>query len=222
MYGSSPEHPDGEDIFYYLTVYNEPYQQPTMPQVPDRAAMEEGIRRGIYLYQAAPGNGENRPRAQILVSGVAIHAALKAQRLLADEWGVAADVWSVTSWTELRRDAMSCDEHALLHPEDQARTPYVSRALADTTGPVVAVSDWMRAVPDQIARWVPGDYASLGTDGYGLSDTRDATRRHFHVDAESVTVAVLEQLARRGEVKADAATEAVDRYQINQVPTTDG
>ncbi|HEY9391111.1 MAG TPA: pyruvate dehydrogenase (acetyl-transferring), homodimeric type [Mycobacteriales bacterium] len=221
MYGSSPEHPDGENVFYYLTVYNEPYQQPAMPEVADRAAMEEGIRRGIYRYQAAPEGDQNRPQAQILSSGVAIHAALKAQRLLAEEWGVAADVWSVTSWTELRRDAMACDEHALLHPDDPARTPYVTSTLANASGPVVAVSDWMRAVPDQISRWVPGDYASLGTDGYGLSDTRPATRRHFHVDGESVTVAVLEQLARRGEVKADSVNEALRRYRIDEVPPTE-
>ena len=221
MYGSSPEHPDGENVFYYLTVYNEPYQQPAMPEVADRAAMEEGIRRGIYRYQVAPEGDQNRPQAQILSSGVAIHAALKAQRLLAEEWGVAADVWSVTSWTELRRDAMACDEHALLHPDDPARTPYVTSTLANASGPVVAVSDWMRAVPDQISRWVPGDYASLGTDGYGLSDTRPATRRHFHVDGESVTVAVLEQLARRGEVKADMVNEALRRYRIDEVPPTE-
>ena len=221
MYGSSPEHPDGENVFYYLTVYNEPYQQPAMPEVADRAAMEEGIRRGIYRYQVAPEGDQNRPQAQILSSGVAIHAALKAQRLLAEEWGVAADVWSVTSWTELRRDALSCDEHALLHPDDPARTPYVTSTLANASGPVVAVSDWMRAVPDQISRWVPGDYASLGTDGYGLSDTRPATRRHFHVDGESVTVAVLEQLARRGEVKADSVNEALRRYRIDEVPPTE-
>ena len=221
MYGSSPEHPDGENVFYYLTVYNEPYQQPAMPEVADRAAMEEGIRRGIYRYQVAPEGDQNRPQAQILSSGVAIHAALKAQRLLAEEWGVAADVWSVTSWTELRRDAMACDEHALLHPDDPARTPYVTSTLANASGPVVAVSDWMRAVPDQISRWVPGDYASLGTDGYGLSDTRPATRRHFHVDGESVTVAVLEQLARRGEVKADSVNEALRRYRIDEVPPTE-
>ena len=221
MYGSSPEHPDGENIFYYLTVYNEPYQQPAMPEVADRAAMEEGIRRGIYRYQTAPEGEQNRPQAQILTSGVTIHSALKAQRLLADEWGVAADVWSVTSWTELRRDALSCDEHALLHPDDPAHTPYVTTVLANTAGPVVAVSDWMRAVPDQISRWVPGDYASLGTDGYGLSDTRNATRRHFHIDGESVTVAVLEQLARRGEVKADMVNEALRRYRIDEVPPTE-
>jgi len=231
MYGSTPEHPHGEDIFYYLTVFNEPYQQPAMPEGVD----EEGIRRGIYRYAQAPPNGHGhsyghghgygygsggngpRPQAQILASGVAIQAALRAQQLLAEQWGVAADVWSVTSWSELRRDAVAADEHALLHPGEPARLPYVTQALADAPGPVVAVSDWMRAVPDQIVRWVPGDYASLGTDGFGMSDTRAALRRHFHVDAESVTVAVLTELARRGEVKREILQQAVDGYRLTDV-----
>jgi pyruvate dehydrogenase E1 component len=231
MYGSTPEHPHGEDIFYYLTVFNEPYQQPAMPE----GVNEEGIRRGIYRYAQAPANGYGgygyghghgsgygagngpRPQAQILASGVAIQSALRAQRLLAEQWGIAADVWSVTSWSELRRDAVAADEHALLHPSEPARTPYVTQALADAQGPVVAVSDWMRAVPDQIARWVPGEYSSLGTDGFGVSDTRGALRRHFHVDAESVTVAVLSELARRGEVKRELLQQAVDGYRLTDV-----
>lgn len=217
MTGSTQEHPHGEDIFYYLTVYNEPYQQPAMPEGVDRAELEDGIARGIYRYQAAPEGEPSRPRAQILVSGVAIHAALAAQRRLAEEWGVAADVWSVTSWNELRRDAVDCEQHALLHPDEQPRVPYVTQTLTDAPGPCVAVSDWMRAVPDQISRWVPGDYTSLGTDGFGLSDTRGATRRHFHVDGESVTVAVLECLARRGDIKREAAVEAVQRYRLGDV-----
>jgi pyruvate dehydrogenase E1 component len=117
---------------------------------------------------------------------------------------VSADVWSATSWTELRRDAERVEEYNLLHPGEEPRVPYVTMALADAPGPVVAVSDFMRAVPDLIARWVPGDYTSLGTDGFGLSDTRHALRRHFHVDAESIVVATLSQLARRGEVAANA------------------
>jgi pyruvate dehydrogenase E1 component len=225
MYGSSPEHPNGEDIFYYLTVYNEPYVQPAMPEGVD----VEGIRRGIYRYAAAPPNGssdaygyggghaDSRPRAQILASGVALPSALKAQQLLADQWGVAADVWSVTSWSELRRDAVAADEHALLHPNEPPRMPYVTQVLADARGPVVAVSDWMRAVPDQISRWVPGEYTSLGTDGFGTSDTRGALRRHFHIDAESVTVATLTELARRGEIKHEAVQQAVDGYRLTEV-----
>jgi pyruvate dehydrogenase E1 component len=217
MYGSTEQHPHGEDIFYYLTVYNEPYRQPAMPEGID----VEGIRRGIYRYAAAPAGDQNRPRAQILASGVAVLAALKAQAKLAEEWGVAADVWSVTSWNELRRDAVAADEHALLHPSEQARTPYVTEVLSDAPGPVVAVSDWMRAVPDQISRWVPGDYSSLGTDGYGRSDTRGALRRYFHVDAESTVVAVLTELARRGEVKPEALQQAVDGYQLTEVAAAD-
>jgi pyruvate dehydrogenase E1 component len=143
--------------------------------------------------------------------------ALRAQELLAQDWGVAADVWSATSWTELRRDALAADEHNLLHPELEARVPYVTKALSGTAGPVVAVSDWMRAVPDQISQWVPGDYTSLGADGFGFADTRGAARRYFHIDAESVVVAVLAQLARRGEVKQEAVADAIARYQVLDV-----
>jgi pyruvate dehydrogenase E1 component len=123
----------------------------------------------------------------------------------------------VTSWNELRREAVECEQQTLLDPGPDSPVPYVTTKLADAAGPVVAVSDWMRAVPDQIARWVPGDYTSLGTDGFGFADTRGAARRFFHVDAESVVVAVLEQLARRGEVKPEAPREAIDRYRLDDV-----
>jgi len=153
----------------------------------------------------------------VLASGVGLPWALKAQQLLANDWGVAADVWSATSWTELRRDAVECEEHNLLHPADEPKVPYVTSALAGTGGPVVAVSDYMRAVPDLIARWVPTDYTSLGTDGYGMSDTRHALRRHFHIDAESIVVATLRLLARRGEVPASAPADAAVKYAIDDV-----
>jgi pyruvate dehydrogenase E1 component len=130
---------------------------------------------------------------------------------------VAADVWSATSWTELRRDAVECERYNLLHPDQPARVPYVTQALRDAPGPVIAVSDFMRAVPDLIARWVPGDYTSLGTDGFGLSDTRSALRRHFHVDAESIVVATLGQLAARGEVPAGTPAEAAQKYALEDV-----
>src|SRR5229473_7458564 len=219
MYGESPEYPHGEDIFYYLTVYNEPYQQPPMPadSADARAELEQAILRGLYRYApaAAEPDGE-RPRAQILASGVAVRWALQAQRLLAGDWGVAADVWSATSWTELRRDALACEEWNLLNPDAQARVPYVTQALEGQQGPVVAVSDWIRAVPDQIARWVPAPFTSLGTDGFGFSDTRPAARRFFHVDAESITLAVLSQLARRGEVKHETLSQAIAKYRLDQ------
>jgi pyruvate dehydrogenase E1 component len=143
--------------------------------------------------------------------------ALKAQELLAQDWGVGADVWSVTSWTELRRDAVEVEEHNLLNPGDQPRRPYIWQKLEGTEGPAVAVSDFMRAVPDLISRWVPNDFTSLGTDGFGMSDTRHALRRHFHVDGESVAVATLRQLALRGKVPMHVPAEAAKKYAIDDV-----
>jgi pyruvate dehydrogenase E1 component len=223
MYGSTEEHPHGEDIFYYLTVYNEPYVQPPEPtDYPGGSeALERGVLRGLYKYAAAPelpanGNGGGeRPTARILASGVALRWALDAQRLLAEDWGVAAEAWSATSWTELRREALACEEWNLLHPDAEHRVPHVTQLLEGPGGPVVAVSDWMRAVPDQIARWVPAPFSSLGTDGYGFSDTRAAARRFFHVDAESITLAVLSQLARRGEVKPEVLGQAIEKYRLD-------
>jgi pyruvate dehydrogenase E1 component len=199
MYG-----PDAEDVFYYLTVYNEPKVQPAMPE-----GVEEGILKGLYRYREAQSPATDAPRLQLLASGTAIHWALDAQRLLAEDWGVAADVWSAPSWTELRREALECDA-ALLRGEE--RVPYVTRALEGAPGPVVAVSDWMRAVPDQIAQWVEQDWTSVGTDGFGLSDTRDAARRHFGVDPQSLVVQALGALAKRGDIAPAKVKEAVARY----------
>jgi pyruvate dehydrogenase E1 component len=228
MYSPSPDHPDGEDIFYYLAVYNEPYVQPPVPaDYPGGVeALERGVLRGLYRYADAPAPAETgaaggerpaeRPRAQILASGVGLRWALEAQKLLAEDWGVAAEAWSATSWTELRRDALSCDEWNMLHPDDaNPRVPYVVSALADHPGPVVAVSDWIRAVPDQIARWVSAPYTSLGTDGWGFSDTRPAARRFFHVDAPSVTLAVLTQLVKAGELKPEVLGQAISKYRLD-------
>jgi pyruvate dehydrogenase E1 component len=205
MYGEN-----SENIYYYLTVYNEPYMQPAEPENLD----VEGLLKGLYLY--APAEIRSKKKAQILASGVGVNWALKAQKLLAEDWGVAASVWSVTSWNELRRDGLETDSHNLLHPSDNKQA-YVTKKLASAEGPVVAVSDFMRAVQDQIAPWVPGQFSSLGTDGFGLSDTRGALRRHFKVDAESIVVATLQQLAKQGEVKAKTVQEAIDKYQINDV-----
>jgi pyruvate dehydrogenase E1 component len=227
MYTPSPDYPDGESIFYYLTVYNEPYVQPAVPaDYPGGIeALERGILRGLYRYADAPqpaeagqASGEqpaDRPQAQILASGVALRWALDAQRLLAEDWGVAAGAWSATSWTELRRDALSCDEWNMLHPDVKPRVPHVVSALADHAGPVVAVSDWIRAVPDQIARWVGAPFSSLGTDGWGFSDTRQAARRFFHVDAESITLAVLTQLVKTGELKPEVLGQAISKYRLD-------
>jgi len=209
MYGEN-----SENVYYYLTVYNEPYMQPTEPENLDI----EGLLKGIYLY--APAEIRSKKKAQILASGVGVNWALKAQKLLAEDWGVAASVWSVTSWNELRRDGLETDSHNLLHPSDNKQA-YITKKLANAEGPVIAVSDFMRAVQDQIAPWVPAQFASLGTDGFGLSDTRGALRRHFKVDAESIVVATLQQLAKQGDVKAKTVQEAIDKYQINDVTAAD-
>jgi pyruvate dehydrogenase E1 component len=206
MYGQQQE-----NVFYYLTLYNEPILQPVEPSDVDT----EGLLKGIYRY--SPAAETEGPKAQILASGTGMQWALKAQQLLAQDWGVGADVWSVTSWTELRRDAMDVEEHNLMHPGDQPKQPYIRQKLDGTPGPVVAVSDWMRAVPDLISRWIPNDYTSLGTDGYGMSDTRHALRRHFHVDAESIAVATLRQLALRGDIPAHVPAEAAKKYAIDDV-----
>ncbi|MFF8312746.1 pyruvate dehydrogenase (acetyl-transferring), homodimeric type [Streptomyces lydicus] len=209
MYGEN-----AEDIFYYLTVYNEPILHPAEPADVD----VEGILKG--LHRVKPGEkGEHA--AQILASGVAVPWAVEAQQILADEWNVKADVWSATSWNELRREAVDAEEHNLLHPEEEQRVPYVTQKLQGAEGPTVAVSDWMRSVPDQIARWVPGTYQSLGADGFGFADTRGAARRFFHIDAQSIVLSVLTELAKEGKVDRSLLKQAIDRYQLLDVAAAD-
>jgi pyruvate dehydrogenase E1 component len=208
MVGSTDEFPHGEDVFYYITIYNEPILQPAQPEGLDVT----DLLAGLYHFASPSPSLLEGPRAQLLASGVAVPWALEAQRLLADDWGVGADVWSATSWTQLRREALLCDVHNLLHPDAERLVPYVTRKLSGAPGPVVAVSDYMRAVPDQIARWVPGAYASLGTDGFGFSDTRAATRKFFHVDAPSIVLQTLSELARAGDVAADVPAKAAAQY----------
>ncbi len=219
MYAPTDAHPHGEDVFYYLTLYNEPIPQPAQPEDLDT----EGLLKGLYRYQAGAavlGGEQSPPKVQLLASGSALPWALEAQHRLADEWGVSADVWSATSWTELRRDALDCDRIALDDPDGTGPLPYVTRVLSGAPGPVVAVSDYMRAVPDQIAPWVPAEWTSLGTDGWGRSDTRAALRRHFRVDAQSIVVAALAELARRGEVKRETVRHAREAYALHDVNAT--
>ncbi len=214
MYGGTEERPQGEDVLYYLTVYNEPTVQPKQPDNLD----VDGLLRGIYHVAVPPqvhGDGGNVPRAQLLASGVAFPWITEAQRLLAEDWGVAVDTWSVTSWNELARDGVAAEEWNLLHPSEAPRVPYVTNKLKEAEGPFIAVTDFMRAVPDQIAKWVPGEFRALGTDGFGFADTRAAARRFFHVDAQSIVVATLEALADRGEVKREMVQEAFDKYRID-------
>ena len=216
MFGTDDSLTDDErNVIYYLTVYNEPMAQPVEPENVDR----EGILRGMYLYAAGSSEGlpESAPRVQLLASGVGMGWALEAQELLRSDWGVVADVFSVTSWNELRRDGLRCDEAAFLNPDAEAPVPWVTQQLAGRPGPVVAVSDYMRAVQDQIAQWVPGDFSSLGADGFGFSDTRPAARRVFHIDGPSMAVQALQALAARGEVDPSVAREAASRYRLNDV-----
>ncbi|WP_336644566.1 pyruvate dehydrogenase (acetyl-transferring), homodimeric type [Microbacterium sp. USHLN186] len=207
MYG-----PDSTDRnwIYNLMVYNEPIVQPAEPADVD----VEGILGGIHRISAAQGEG---PRTHLLASGIGVTWALEAQQLLRDDWGVAADVFSVTSWTELRRDAVRAEEQAFLHPENGVRTPFLQKQLAGHDGPIVAVSDYAKDLPDQIRQFVKNDWATLGADGFGFSDTRAAARRFFKIDSHSVVVRALQLLAARGEVDTSAPAQAAERYRLLDV-----
>ncbi len=207
MYGG--QHPD-PNVMYYLTVYNEPLVHPAEPADVD----VDGIVRGIHRISVGEGDG---PRAQLLASGVGVPWVMEAQQLLKEDWGVIADVWSVTSWTELRRDGLAADEHNFLHPEEEPRTAYITEKLRDTPGPVVAVSDYMHAVQDQIRPWVQHRFATLGADGFGFSDTRPAARRFFKIDGPSVVVRTLQALADEGVVDRSLAAQAIEKYRLHDV-----
>jgi pyruvate dehydrogenase E1 component len=197
---------DQESCFYYLTLYNENYVQPPMP-----AGVEDGIVKGLYLYQAADAKAAKARRVQLLGSGVLLKDVLRAQQILAEKFDVAADVWSAPSYVQLRRDAIECDRWNLMHPDQEEKVPYVVSQLGPAEGPIVAVSDYMRAVPEMIAKWFPGRFLALGTDGFGRSDSRPALRRHFEVDAEHTAWAALVQLARAGKFpKKDLAKAQKD------------
>ncbi|MFP4635503.1 MAG: pyruvate dehydrogenase (acetyl-transferring), homodimeric type [Nitriliruptoraceae bacterium] len=198
----------GEDVIYYLTVYNEPVPQPAMPDhVEDQQVVD-----GLYRYQEGPG-GEHT--AHVLASGTIINEALRAQTLLKDDWDVSADVWSAPGWNRLLRDGAAIESWNRTNPESEPRTPLVTRILEGTEGPYVAVSDWMRATPFQIADWMPGPFAVLGTDGFGRSDTREQLRRYHRVDAESIAYCVLAELVKLGEVDAGVLPKAMERYELN-------
>ncbi len=191
-----------EDLFYYITLYNENYPMPPMPAT----ATPEGILKGIYLYQPAP---EGRKAAvQLFGSGPILNEALRAQRILEERYGIPAAVWSVTSYNELRRDALAAERWNRLHPAEPARTPYIVKALEGAEGPVVAASDYMKAVADQVAPWLAGRLESLGTDGFGRSDNREYLRMHFEVNAESIAVTALSRLARDGRFDPAKAAES--------------
>ncbi|MBJ7469940.1 MAG: pyruvate dehydrogenase (acetyl-transferring), homodimeric type, partial [Solirubrobacteraceae bacterium] len=199
-----------EDVFFYLTVMNENYEQPALPE-----GSEDAILRGMHrIAEAGDGDG---PTVQLLGSGTILREVLAAAELLREDWGVQSDVWSVTSFTQLRRDGLEADRVSRLHPENERVVPYVEEQLAGK-GPVVAATDYVRAFADQIRQWIDAPYEVLGTDGYGRSDYRVALRSFFEVDRFHVTVAALYRLALAGTIEASVVADAIKKYDID----TDG
>ena len=206
-----PDSGRDRNIMYYLTVYNEPMVQPAEPADVD----VEGIIKGIHRIADAPES--DGPEVQLLASGVGVPWALEARRILAQDWGVRASVWSVTSWGELRREALAVDRNNFLNPSGPRGVPYLTSRLASAQGPFIATSDYDHAVPDLIRPWVPGSYHVLGADGFGFSDTRAAARRHYLIDADSVVVKALQALADDGMLSRSVLQHAVDRYDLSNV-----
>jgi pyruvate dehydrogenase E1 component len=202
MYG------EGEEIFYYLTLYNENYEMPPMPP-----GAEEGILKGLYKFR--PGPDGLKHKAQLLSSGPILLQALRAQEILADKFGVSTDVWSATSFKRLRNDALNAQRWNMLHPTEPPRSSHLETVLAGQPGPFIAVTDYMKLVADQIAPWVPGGLFTLGTDGFGRSDTRPALRRFFEVDAECTVVGVLYALARKGALPMSEVARAIRELGVN-------
>jgi pyruvate dehydrogenase E1 component len=194
---------NNEDHFYYLTVCNENYVHPAMPNVPN---IREGILRGLYRYQPSAAGA---PQVNLFGSGPILNEALKAQAILQDKYGVASDVWSVTSYTELRRDALAVDRWNRLHPAEAPRTPYLVEALGNVDLPIIAATDYMKIVADQIAPWLPGKLTALGTDGFGRSENREHLRRHFEVDAASIVAAALSRLSAWKRFDSEKAHQAI-------------
>jgi pyruvate dehydrogenase E1 component len=197
-----------EDLFYYLALYNENYPMPAMP----KDLNPEGVLKGIYRYQAG---AKGKAKIQLFGSGPILNEALRAQQILGEKYGVAADVWSVTSYNELRREALEVERWNRLHPGQAARTPYIVSALKGADGPIVAASDYMKVVPDQLSPWLPGRMETLGTDGFGRSDNREYLRKHFEINAESIAAAALSRLARDGKFDTRKAVAALADLGVN-------
>ncbi|RJN31095.1 pyruvate dehydrogenase (acetyl-transferring), homodimeric type [Nesterenkonia natronophila] len=204
MYG---DHDGDPNVMYYITVYNEPVTHPAEPEDLDL----EGVKRGIYKLRASELSADSGAdnKAQLLASGVSVPWALEAQQLLAEDWSVSADVWSVTSWSELRRQALQVEQDSMMDPEREPEVPFVAQQLEGAEGPIIATTDYIAAVPDQIRQFLPNPFATLGADSYGFSDTRAAARRHFKIDAHSMVVRALQMLGKTKE-----ATEAMEKYNL--------
>jgi pyruvate dehydrogenase E1 component len=199
---------DDENVYFYLTLQNENYPMPPMPE-----GVKDGILRGIYRFRSAAEKKQHH--VQLFGSGSIMNQVLRAQSMLAERFDVSADVWGVTSYTELRRDALECERHNRLHPAEEQRVPYISQVLDAVPGPFIAASDYMKTLADQVARWIPGRFVPLGTDGFGMSDTREALRRHFEVDAESVVLAALDALRLEGKLEPRAVARAIEELGID-------
>jgi pyruvate dehydrogenase E1 component len=193
---------NSENCFYYITMYNEDYANPAMPE---GDGIREGILRGLYKFKTAK---KGEAQAQLFGSGPILNEAVRAQQILAEKYSIAADVWSVTSYNELRRDCVETERWNRLHPAEKERTPYIVTALGAAAGPIIAASDYMKSLPDALSPWLGPRLVSLGTDGFGRSDNREHLRRHFEVDAESIVAATLSKLAREGVVKPKLAAKA--------------
>jgi len=202
---------DQESIFYYLTVTNEPLP---MPEMPRDGNFREGVLKGLYRFKAS-AKTDAKLRAQLLGSGTIMFEVLKAQKILEEKYGVAADVWSVTSYKELYRDANDCERWNILHPGESAKVPYVTRLLKDAQGPFIAASDYMKVLPESLAKWVPGQLVSLGTDGFGRSESRTALRDFFEVDAKHIVLATLGALMREKKIGSDVVKRAIQELSIN-------
>jgi len=197
-----------EDLFYYLTLYNENYPMPPMPE----GLNPEGVLKGIYRYRAAE---KGKAKLQLFGSGPILNEALRAQQILAEKYSLAADVWSVTSYNELRREALEVERWNRLHPDQPERVPYLLAALKDAAGPIVAATDYMKAVADQVAPWLAGRMETLGTDGFGRSDNREYLRKHFEINAESIVTTALSRLARDGKFDAKKAKAAFAELSVD-------
>jgi pyruvate dehydrogenase E1 component len=211
MYGEN-----ARDVMYYMTLYNENYQMPAIEEGRE-AEIQAGILKGLYRFAgpAEVGGSTSARQATILFSGSVWHEAMRARELLATDWGIAAEAWSATSYKSLRDDALEVNRWNRLHPGATPRVPYVTSTLASATGPIVAVSDYIKAVPDQISRFVTAPFTSLGIDGFGRSDTREALRRFFEVDAEHIVVAVLSELASAGVATVEEVASAIEKYGLD-------
>jgi len=198
---------EGENLFYYITLYNEDYAMPAIPE-----GTREGILRGIYKFKEA---SNAKPTVQLFGSGPILNEALRAQSILATKYGVAAQAWSVTSYNQLRREALSIERWNLLHPDKTPKRPYIVEVMQETEGPIIAASDYMKAVPDQLAPWLGGRLVALGTDVFGRSDNREHLRRHFEVNAECIAAAALSHLARAGKFDVRRAVQVFEELGVS-------